>query len=227
MKQTYFDVGFVIPLKEEAAPLVEQLRNKDIVKRGTRTILTGRLGKKNICIIISGCGKVKSASATQFLIDKFPAKYYIHYGTAGALSTSVTISDIIIATEIVEHDVIELLPEKILPPIHRTTESIINKLQKSELLTVRFGRILSGDEDIVTTKRKNTLLNTFQGLSVDWESAGFALTCNLNHVSMLIVRGISDFAYELSTQEYIDNQSKVVNKLVDSIVVIMNDITTL
>jgi nucleoside phosphorylase len=72
-------VGLVIPLEAEAKPIIKRLTYKETVKIGTRTILTGRIGRKKLAIIISGCGKIKSASATQFLIDNYPASYYIHY----------------------------------------------------------------------------------------------------------------------------------------------------
>lgn len=218
------DAGFVVPLEAEAKPLLEQLKNKKEIFLKSRTVITGNFGKKKIGIIISGCGKIKSASATQLLIDNFPATYYVHFGTAGAISPNLKIGDIIVAQEVVEHDVVELFPKQIPPPIHLTSLNLISEIKKLRLVSTLFGRILSGDEDIIDTERKIILMNDFQGLSVDWESAGFCATCNLNTVPMIVIRGISDLAYEYTTKEYMDNQVKVVNDMIKVILVIINNL---
>lgn len=208
-----FDYGFIIPLKAEALPLLRKLKFQKIRRTALRTIYTGVLFTKKVSVIISGCGKIKSASATQLLIDMFPAKTYIHYGTAGALSDNLRIGDIIIATHVVEHDVVELFPEKIPPPMHKMTHRLNTKRIACKNFSLIPGIILSGDEDVISTKRKRELNRLHKGLSVDWESAGFALTCKLNRVEGHIFRGISDYAYEHAVVEYNKNQTLVINNI--------------
>ncbi|MFH1013913.1 MAG: hypothetical protein V1769_05350, partial [Thermoplasmatota archaeon] len=77
--------------------------------------------------------------------------------------------------------------------------------------------ITSGDEDIVTIRRKIELFKKYKCLTVDWESAGFALTCKLNNVPFLIFRTVSDLAYEYTTLEYEKNQKMVVENMVETI----------
>lgn len=209
-----FDFGFVIPLLSEAKPLLKRIKFCKAHKKVSREVYTGELFNKKISLIISGCGKIKSAAATQFLIDTFPAKQYIHYGTAGALSSTLNIGDIILATEVIEHDVIELFPQKIPPPRYKITPLLQKKRMTNGYFPLVWGKILSGDEDIMTTKRKLQLSRLYGGLSVDWESAGFALTCQLNNAPKYIFRGISDYAYEKTTPEYIKNQQTVIQNIV-------------
>jgi adenosylhomocysteine nucleosidase len=216
MTSNQFHFGFIIPLLSEAKPLIDQLQACETSEINGRQIYTGKLGNKRVTIIISGYGKIKSASATQLLIDHNPSKVYIHYGTAGALSPKLKIGDIVVAASVIEHDVRELFPVPKSPPIHPSSPELIKKLTATANLI--FGTIASGDEDITSSLRRDELFNKHQALSVDWESAGFALTCQLNNVPGIIFRTISDLAYEHTNTQYQANQERVINNLVVSII---------
>lgn len=218
-----FDYGFVVPVEAEAASMLKKMEDKKEIKYGLRKIILGTLKNKKVCFIVSGCGKIKSASATQLLIDKYPAKLYIHYGTAGALSPKLKIGDIIVAREVVEHDVNELFPKPSSPPIHVIDKDLIKFFSLTKSSSIVFGRILSGDEDIIDINRKTELATKYRGLSVDWESAGFALTCRINQVRHLIFRAISDYAHEQTKYEYQENQKLAVGNVVNFI---LNNILT-
>ncbi len=211
MKKKSF--GFVIPLREEAIPLLKKLRIFSEEKIRGRTMITGEINGIKISLIISGCGKIKAASATQLLIDRSLADLYINFGTAGAISKDLQVGDIVIATEIIEHDVREKFPEIVSPPVHLVSKEIIEKLRVKDL-NFKFGPIASGDEDIVTTWRRDILFKKHNCLTVDWESAGFALTCQLNNVQFLVFRTVSDLAYEHTTLEYKRNKKWVIENLV-------------
>jgi len=206
-----YDYGCVVPLETEARPLIQRLKHKRARKEASRKIYTGTIHNKNITLVISGCGKIKSASATQYLIDHFPAAVYFHFGTAGALSNTLKIGDSIIARCIIEHDVKILFPHKIPPRrYHISVRAVEQRLRTYREVPWVSGTILSGDEDVVSTKRKRALYRDLKGLSVDWESAGFALTCQLNKVKGYIVRVISDYAHEGTVVEYPKNQRRAV-----------------
>lgn len=209
-----FDFGFVIPLPAEAKPLLQRVKNRKRYKRDSREMYTGIFFNKKISIIISGAGKIKSAAATQLLVDTFPAKEYIHYGTAGAISSKLKVGDIIVATKVIEHDVIELFPKKNPPPTYKITPLLQKNRIQNNNFSLAWGTILSGDEDVISSKRKNQLNKLYKGLAVDWESAGFALTCELNKVSGYIFRGISDYAYEHTPMEYQKNQQVAVKNVI-------------
>lgn len=209
--------GLVVPLKEEAAPLLNKLKISFQEKVGHRNIVTGSLNNYKVSLIISGCGKIKTASATQLLIDKRPSDFYINFGTAGAISQNLEIGDIVVAREIIEHDVKEKFPEVVPPPIHIVNKEVIKKLHTKNL-NLKFGTIVSGDEDIVTTQRRKALFKKHNCLTADWESAGFALTCNINNVRFLVFRSVSDLAYKHTAQEYERNKKKVVENLIEAII---------
>lgn len=177
--------GFVIPLESEAKFLLNKI---EIIKDDFllhRRLILAQLRNNNIVIMISGCGKIRTASATQLLIDQFRPNFLIHYGSAGAISPKIKIGNIICATEVIEHDVEILFPKKILPPIYKIEKSIIDKIKKIKNLNLVFGRIISGDKDVVSLKEKKRLFIKYKALSVDWESASFLLTCQINRKDAL------------------------------------------
>lgn len=214
MKKKSF--GLVIPLKEEADPLLNKLKISSSEKVGFRNIVTGSFNNYKVSLIISGCGKIKTASATQYLIDKCPSDFYINFGTSGAISQNLKIGDVVVATEIIEHDVKQKFPKIVPPPIYVVNKKTLIKLLVIDL-NLKFGPIVSGDEDIVTTQRRKALFKKHNCLTCDWESAGFALTCQLNNVPFLVIRTVSDLAYEHTTQEYKKNQKNVVENLTETI----------
>lgn len=214
------DIGFVVPLENEAKILIEDLTDKKRIICGQRKIIIGKLLNKKVSLIISGCGKIKSASATQLLIDRSPAKLYIHFGTSGALSPILKIGDVVAASEVVEHDVEELFPQEVPPPVHKLFfSSSMTRLLKKE--SIIMGRIISGDKDIVRAIDRDKIYKQYKGLTVDWESAGFALTCQLNKVQGIIFRGVSDYAHEKSKREYEINQQFAIKNIYDLIKVIV------
>lgn len=213
-----FDYGFVIPLETEAKFIIKELKIEKRLKLGQRQILIASFNKIKLALIISGCGKIKTSSATQLLIDYFNPKILVNFGTAGAIAPHLKIGDIVCPTSVIEHDVKLLFPKPLPPPNHFTQKKIINRLKKEGLF---FGPIVSGDCDVVDSDIKNEIFNKYQALSVDWESAAFLLTCNLNHKKAIIFRVISDLAHEKTSLEYEINEEKVIKKLTKKIISII------
>lgn len=210
--QIIYDYGFVVPLLKEAELLLSELVGEEVLQAQGRTIYRGVLGDRGVVFIISGTGKIRSASATQLLIDRYPAKHYVHFGCAGAICPSLKIGDVVRATSVIEHDVIELFPEKVEPPIHVVRAELPRAADKINDFVIE-GPVISGDEDIVRSSRKDELWNIHRGLCVDWESAGFVLTCNMNGVSGVVYRAVSDLAHEATTTEYLTYQKAAVDNL--------------
>jgi adenosylhomocysteine nucleosidase len=69
----------------------------------------------------------------------------------------------------------------------------------------RTGKVLTGDQAIVSRDRRQWLWETFRGDCVDMESAAVAQVCRLNGVPWVIVRAISDSAEEDGIAEFRGN----------------------
>ena len=209
--------GFVVPMIKEARGLIGRFRNKTELSDHGRKVICGMIGSRECALVISGCGKIASAAATQFIIDKLEVKELFHFGTAGSLVTELQIGDLIIADEIIEHDYLSRFGnDKNSAPLSKTTKELAEQLNQVAIrnnLTAIRGKIVSGNEDIVTKIRREELFGKHGGHCVDWESAGFAQVATIAKVPYGVVRGISDSAHEKTGSEFLKNLPLVSEKL--------------
>lgn len=206
-------IGFVIPTKGEARRLLELMGNPVESTHHGRRFFEGALHSKSCVAVISGCGKVLSAAGTQQLIDRYPdCSVLIHMGSAGALSRDLKVGDVVVGKELIGHDHYSHFGN--LTEVPRATtdagwvEDFVTFAADSKLRVVS-GLILSGDEDIVTTQRRDELASKYGGSSVDWESFAFARVCNLCGIPCMVLRTVSDYAYEHTAAEFKMNYKKV------------------
>jgi adenosylhomocysteine nucleosidase len=67
---------------------------------------------------------------------------------------------------------------------------------------VHTGRIVSGDQFISDSKRKEQLVNSFDGFCTEMEGAAIAQAAYLNHIPFIIIRAISDKADHSAEMAY-------------------------
>jgi adenosylhomocysteine nucleosidase len=173
-----------------------------------------------------GLGKTQFAIHTQHLIEAMPRlDLVICAGAAGALSDQVSIGDIVVATETVEHDLRNKIGEPLLPR-HRgdgNTIDIFKKIASSNFpFKVYFGPVASGDEDIVDAERRNELRHITGALAVAWEGAGGARAAGFHEVPYVEIRGISDNADTASLTDFKANLNRVMEHIAALIMEFIN-----
>ena len=62
------------------------------------------IGNVKCVMLESGIGKVNAARSCQILIDNIGVDYIFNVGVAGGVSNSLKIGDIVIGSELVQHD---------------------------------------------------------------------------------------------------------------------------
>jgi adenosylhomocysteine nucleosidase len=97
-------IGIIGAMKEEINLLQEDLINPIKETFGKRDYFTGKLYNQHVTLVFSRWGKVASASTTTTLIDRFGVDLVIFTGVAGAISSQLNIGDIVISSELVQHD---------------------------------------------------------------------------------------------------------------------------
>jgi adenosylhomocysteine nucleosidase len=162
----------------------------------------------------SGLGKVHAAAATQILISQCAPDAIFSCGSAGSLDTRHQIGDIIIGESTTQHDYGFFMPETFIPfglqirrPKKKPTflkeipaDSELLRVAKSmheSQFQVFYGSILTGDQVILSSERRQLLADQFRALAVDMESAAIAQVAYMHDVPFLAVRGISDYADEM------------------------------
>ena len=162
-------------------------------------------------------GKVNAAIATQILISKFEVTHIILTGVAGALNRELEIGDIVISSEVAYHDV----ANGILTKYHPWMEDIYfrpdvellklcENISKSLSLNSKcyIGRIITG-EAFITHNEREILIEKFNPLCVDMESASVAHTCYVNNIPFIVIRAMSDIADENGSEAFESNIDKV------------------
>lgn len=165
--------------------------------------LQGNYKNHELALIICGIGKVNAAIATQHMIDKFNPELVINIGVAGSLSSKVNFGDIVIANDLVHHDMdvtefgIKLGQVPRLETFSfQAHQNLINKLStlKHDTYTIHIGRIVSGDQFINSQTKATFLAQEFDAIACEMEGAAIAHTCHINQVPFLVIRSMSDQA---------------------------------
>jgi adenosylhomocysteine nucleosidase len=214
-------IGIISAMLEEVQSLINVLQNVKISEKGMRSYYEGTLNKKEVIIVFSRWGKVASAVTATQLINDYSIDEIIFTGVAGSLNNSLRIGDIIIGTNLYQHDMdtrplfnqfeIPLLGKTYFQTQNNTqlenavlkfTASIESHISQENLskfdikkVQIRKGTILSGDQFISTQKKVAKLKETIpNALCVEMEGASVAQVCYEYNIPYSVIRIISDNA---------------------------------
>jgi adenosylhomocysteine nucleosidase len=175
----------------------------------------GRLEAKSyldgrMIVASGGLGKTQFAIHTQHSVEAIPnVSVALCLGSAGGLNSDLNIGDVVVATETVEHDFNRGLIPGPLPEFEGDARYIFAvRASRSfdELpFAVKFGRVASGDEAIMTTTRAAEVTTATGAIAVAWEGAGGARACRFAEVPFVEIRGISDMANEEAESAFFEN----------------------
>lgn len=196
----------VIGAMEEEITLIKDAMNDIITFEHAGLIFyTGTMKGKKLVVVRSGIGKVNAAMCTQILIDKFDIDAIINIGVAGAIADDLEVGDIVVSTELIEHDfdVTAFGHKKGIIPrmdssVFRASSDLVEKamLSSKDLggIYVKKGIIVSGDIFVSSAELKDALQIDFKADCAEMEGAAIAHVCMLNKMPFLVIRAMSDKA---------------------------------
>jgi adenosylhomocysteine nucleosidase len=91
-------------IPQEHAHLAAALKHHETVSVGGQRFDRGDLDGREVVLALAGIGKVNTAMATALLIERFGAKTVVFSGVAGGLDPGLSIGDVVIAEETLQHD---------------------------------------------------------------------------------------------------------------------------
>lgn len=225
-------IGIIGAMEEEITGI------KDIIVIVTAKIVAGLeffIGKyqnNSVVLVRSGIGKVNAAICAQILIDHFGVDYVINVGVAGAVYHELSVGDIVISEDTVQHDMDTSIfgdPIGIIPRMEesyfKADENLVRMAveaakELSDEIHVFKGRIASGDQFISSAEGKAKIWKNVQGYCAEMEGAAIAQVCYLNQIPFVIIRSISDnaeaqadIAYEKFVPLAAENSSRVVEAM--------------
>ena len=151
------------------------------------TVINGQ----DISFLHSGWGKVASAGATQYTIDRWDPRLLINLGTCGGVEGAVDLNDVILANETVIYDIIEGMSSFHAAIEHYSVQANLDWLGSSLPFEVKRLKLYSGDRDI-RPEDVSGLLRDFGAAAADWESGAFAWVCQRNLKDWLVLRSVTD-----------------------------------
>ena len=152
----------------------------------------------------SGVGKVNAAVGTQIMIDLFKPEVIINSGIAGSLTKILTIGDIVISSDCVEHDIncTELgeprgqiwFPDekRIAIPADKEISEKLAECCQNLGAHIHIGRIATGDFFVTYRRKREFIAYEFDSLCCEMVGGAVGHVCYMNKVPFTILRSISD-----------------------------------
>jgi len=200
------------PLKREFLAVNNAFLKKEIKTKISTIgkIETVEIPSLNAHLMVGGHGKVQYAVQTQYAINYIKdCELVICAGAAGSLNKELNVGDVVVGEATIEHDYnIKFGSEPpSLPSFNGDIETInkIKSLTKTYSFSIQYGKIASGDEDIVSNKRANEIAVKTNALCVAWEGAGGAKATQFNNIPFIEIRGITDSADKLAASDFYKN----------------------
>jgi adenosylhomocysteine nucleosidase len=215
-------LGILSAMPQEIESVLKAMTQVKTTVLGKRTFYKGLLFNKPVVLVFSNWGKVAAATTATQLIEVFKIDNLIFTGVAGALQKHINIGDIIVGTQLYQHDMDArpLFRQFEIPIINKTAfdtdTTLSNNLfnaskaylsqSNQEIIfrpfnickpTVYKGAIASGDQ-FISSQEKITNLNKVlpDVLCVEMEGAAVAQVCYDYNLPFAIVRTISDKAQD-------------------------------
>ena len=97
-------IGIMGAMIEEVAGIRAALTNATHEEIGGRVYSSGKWHGAEVVLVFSRWGKVAAASTATTLLDRFAVDRILFVGVAGAVNPSLRIGDVVIAEELLQHD---------------------------------------------------------------------------------------------------------------------------
>ena len=98
-------IGIVAALHQEISELLTLLSDAQRVRIGNRDFWTGAFEGQPVVVVLSRVGKVAAATTAAVLITHFGVRAVVFAGVAGALAPAVAVGDVVVSSELLQHDV--------------------------------------------------------------------------------------------------------------------------
>lgn len=226
-------IGIIGAMDEEVAKLKEVMENVTIDSKASMDFYKGMMKGHEVVVVRSGIGKVNAAICAQILVDEYHVRCVVNTGIAGSLKAEINIGDIVLSTDTLEHDMdagafgypvgqiprMDTLSFQADEGLREAAKAACEKVLSD--VGVFEGRVVSGDQFVSDSDKKNWLSETFGGFCTEMEGAAIAHTAYLNQIPFLIIRAISDKADNSASMDYpafeamaIENSVKLMQEMI-------------
>ncbi|HIW12316.1 MAG TPA: 5'-methylthioadenosine/adenosylhomocysteine nucleosidase [Candidatus Salinicoccus stercoripullorum] len=206
-------IGIIGAMKPEVDILKEWMDISTTDSIAHTKVYRGRLAGREVALVESGIGKVNASMITALLLEKYDVRIVINTGVAGAMSDKLDVTDMVVSTSVLHHDVdavefgYDLGQVPGMPKFYLADKGLsklaLEAISSNPDIKGHGGLVVSGDSFISSSGQKQAITNNFrQALAVDMESAAIAQTCYQYSTAFVIIRSISDKADDTADMTY-------------------------
>lgn len=204
----YRHVGVIGAMAEEVDRVHHHLDEESVTEYAGRLYRHGLLAGQRVTVVQSRIGKVAAALTAASLIRDHDVDAIVFTGIAGALDDRLAIGDVVVATELIQHDlagppemfdrgeipllgVAELATDDAMSTaaviaatafVDRGVDSVVSPRQLADLgidrPSVHVGQVATGDEFIEGDLKDLVRRRTPNAICVDMEGAAVAQVCH-------------------------------------------------
>ena len=224
-------IGIIAAMDSEITAIKNEMTDKTVETVSGIEFVMGTLCGKTAVVARCGIGKVFAAICAQTMILKYSPCLVINTGVGGSLSEELSIGDIAVATDVVQHDMdTSPLGDPVglvsginivhFPADPHAADLISAAADSLGIHSIR-GTIASGDQFIASREKKNYIKDSFSAIACEMEGAAIGHVCYVNSTPFAVIRAISDSADDSSHMDYseflklaADRSFRVVTKFV-------------
>ena len=217
-------IGIIGAMEEEVAILKEKMEDVRIIKKASMDFYEGTLAGRKAVVVRSGIGKVNAGICAQILADVFSVEAIINTGIAGSLNKDINIGDIVLSTDVVQHDMDATgfgyrkgqIPQ--MPVFYFAADEKLRQLaaevcrEVNPDIQVFEGRIASGDQFVCDQGVKDGIVSEFAAYATEMEGAAIGQAAYLNEIPFLVIRAISDKADGSAQMDYSEFEKKAIEQ---------------
>ena len=204
MSENKAPIGIIGAMSDEVDGLIAKLDGHCEELVSGIKFHTGTLYGKSVVIARCGVGKVFAAMCATAMIIKYSPCLIVNTGVGGALSSSLSCADIVVATKLVQHDMdtsplgdpvgmISGINKVYFDADESAAEALMAAAKKLSLPAKR-GVIASGDQFVASKEEKDRIVSTFGADVCEMEGAAIAQAAYVSGTPFAVVRAISDGA---------------------------------
>jgi len=226
-------IGIIAAMAEELEILLKDLTLESKKEKANMTFHKGKLYEKDVVAVVCGIGKVNSAICTQILVSEYNVDKIINVGVAGGIGKEIYPGDIVIAENLVQHDMdttafgdkMGQIPRLDTFDFKCDKEMVSLAKRACEEITELnsfTGRIASGDQFVANLEKIQWLDKEFGAISCEMEGASIAQVCYLNSIPFVVIRSISDNANNGAHMDYqkfipvaVKNSTRILKKMLE------------
>lgn len=206
-------LGIIGAMDEELEILLSDMKLQDKKTIANMTFNKGQLWNNDVVAVVCGIGKVNAAICTQILVSEYKVDKVINVGVAGGISKDIYPGDVVVAENLVEHDIDTTAfgdPHGQIPRLDtfdfKCDPYLIEKAKEAckniNDINTFSGRIVSGDVFVADVEKIKWLEKEFNAMACEMEGASIAHTCYLNNIPFVVIRSISDNANNGAHMDY-------------------------